>query len=152
LRARKGTNRFLTGDPRSTAASPGRHDVPNIVAVEAVDEDVPAEVEEVYGRRRHRHRRPARASGAALSSLIVQRRGSGCRVGPVTCRSSARRTARRTRGLVRSRGSTSTRRLPGLELSVYSFFRIDRMAYLLALLWNLSRGAGIGPTEYQLSK
>uniref|UniRef100_A0A0A9E915 Pco110570 n=1 Tax=Arundo donax TaxID=35708 RepID=A0A0A9E915_ARUDO len=34
------------------------HISPDIVAVEAVDEDVPAKVEEVDGRRRHRHRRP----------------------------------------------------------------------------------------------
>jgi hypothetical protein len=43
---------------RSSAPSPPRHNIPNIITVEAVDEDVPAKVEEVDGRRCHRHRRP----------------------------------------------------------------------------------------------
>lgn len=28
---------------------------PDIIAVEAVDEDIPTKIKEVYGRRRHRH-------------------------------------------------------------------------------------------------
>lgn len=81
--SQKGKSSIPAGDPRSAVPSPGRNNVPDIVAVEAVDEDVPAEIEEVDGRRRHRHRRPpdrplaARASGVAFSSPIVPQRSSG---------------------------------------------------------------------------
>ena len=98
------------GATRSTAPSPRGHNIPDIVAVEAVDEDVPTEVEEVDGRRRHRHRRPRPERLAPpLSRRRFHRAPLGVTRAPVICRVGARRTVRRARGLVRSRGSTSTK-------------------------------------------
>ena len=139
------------GATRSTAPNPRGHNIPDIVAVEAVDEDVPTEVEEVDGRRRHRHRRPRPERLAPpLSRRRFHRAPLGVTRAPVICRGppGARRTVRRARGLVRSRGSTSTKSSssPG-SFRCVQFFRIDLSRWRICLVAS-GRDLELGPRSF----
>jgi hypothetical protein len=131
----------------TTGGEGARQYAPDIVAVKAVDEDVPAKVEEVDGRRRHRHRLlvvarspPERLGPPPLTGARVHGAppptGRSGRSGVLGARRTARGMGRMGNGFWLDLGGSSTStKSSSPSRSAFSrvFFRIDISGWCISV-------------------